>query len=171
MNNATAQLRRIRWVIGAFIAGLTLTGLSVFPVVSVVNVLQAWAQLNLPECALTQWLLQVHQALQYNQQYYPFMLYTLDWLGFAHLLIALVFIGAWRDPVRNIWVIEFGMLACVLTFPAILLFGSNAQIPAFWWLLDAVFGAVGVTILGYAHRGVRRLEQMTLMDLAKNQID
>lgn len=164
LNNATLLRRRVRWAVGAFIAGLVLTGLSVFPVVTLVNFLQVWVQLNLPEFELTQWLTQVNQALQYNQQHYPFLLYTLDWLGFAHLLIALVFIGAWRDPVRNIWVIEFGMVACILTLPAILLFGIKTHIPPFWWLIDALFGAIGVAVLGYAHCCTRRLEQMLATD-------
>ena len=99
----------------------------------------------------------MYQALQYNQQHYPFLLYSFDWLGFAHLLIALVFVGAWRDPVKNIWVIEFGVLACLLTFPAILIFGLKTAIPVFWWGIDALFGLIGIYLLWQAKRDTQRL--------------
>jgi len=37
---------------------------------------------------------------------YPFIAYGTDWLAFAHFVIAIAFIGPWRDPVRNVWVVE-----------------------------------------------------------------
>ena len=33
------------------------------------------------------------------------------------LVIAIVFIGPLRDPVKNVWVVEFGMIACALVVP------------------------------------------------------
>jgi hypothetical protein len=38
----------------------------------------------------------------------PFLAYGTDWLAFAHLAIAVVFIGPWINPVRSQWVITFG---------------------------------------------------------------
>ena len=37
---------------------------------------------------------------------HPFLLYGYDWLAFAHFILAILFIGPYRDPVRNIWVIR-----------------------------------------------------------------
>ena len=34
---------------------------------------------------------------------YPLLAYGTDWLAFSHLVLAVVFLGAWRDPVRNRW--------------------------------------------------------------------
>ncbi|CAM5660696.1 hypothetical protein SALBM217S_01493 [Streptomyces griseoloalbus] len=47
----------------------------------------------------------------------PFLLLGTDWLAFAHLVIAVAFYGPYRDPVRNIWVVEFGMIACAGIIP------------------------------------------------------
>jgi hypothetical protein len=33
-------------------------------------------------------------------------------IAFAHLAIAIAFIGPYIDPVRNKWVITFGLIAC-----------------------------------------------------------
>lgn len=132
--------------------GLVLTGVSVFPVVTLVEWLVTWLAQRSPDFAVTLWLQGVNAALSYNAEHYPFLLYTLDWLGFAHLLIALVFWGAWRDPVQNRWVIEFGILACSLTFPAIILFGLKNDLPLWWLGLDSLFGIVGALLLLRAHQ-------------------
>lgn len=44
-------------------------------------------------------------------------------------MIAIAFIGPLRDPVRNIWIIQWGMIACVLVIPLALLAGA-ARAPA-----------------------------------------
>lgn len=156
-NDAAVLLHNIRWRLGLFMLGLVGVGLSVFPVVTLVAQLQEMSQHYPADNRLVIWINQVYQALQYNQQHYPFLLYSFDWLGFAHLLIALVFVGAWRDPVKNIWVIEFGVLACLLTFPAILIFGLKTAIPVFWWGIDALFGLIGIYLLWQAKRDTQRL--------------
>jgi hypothetical protein len=32
---------------------------------------------------------------------HPFLFYGFDWLALAHLVIALLFFGPYRDPIRN----------------------------------------------------------------------
>ena len=54
---------------------------------------------------------------------YPFLLYGYDWLAFAHFVLAILFIGPYRDPVKNIWIIEFGLIACILVIPFALVAG------------------------------------------------
>ncbi len=60
----------------------------------------------------------------YNKEHYPLMLYTLDWLGFAHIVIAIIFIAPMKDPIKTIWVIELGIISCIATFPSIFIFGE-----------------------------------------------
>ena len=67
---------------------------------------------RMPLPGLLAWLNRVHEGLAVNNRAYPFLAYGTDWLAFAHLVIAVAFIGPWRDPVRNRWVIEFGLIAC-----------------------------------------------------------
>jgi hypothetical protein len=84
------------------------------------------------------------------------MFYGTDWLAFGHLMIAIAFIGPLRDPVRNIWVVEFGMIACVLVIPAALICGFVRGIPFFWRLIDCSFGVFGIVPLYLAWRLIRR---------------
>jgi hypothetical protein len=82
-----------------------------------------------------------------------------DWLGFGHLMIAVAFIGPIRDPVRNKWVVQFGIIACVLVIPLALIFGPLRGIPAFWTPIDCSFGVVGLIPLLLAYRHIRALER------------
>lgn len=63
---------------------------------------------------MAQWFFRVRDALVETNAKYPFLACGTDWLAFAHFVIAIAFIGPLRDPVKNIWVIEFGMIACML---------------------------------------------------------
>jgi hypothetical protein len=84
------------------------------------------------------------------------MAYGTDWLAFAHIVIAVAFIGPLRDPVRNIWVIEFGMIACALVIPLALIFGPLRGIPFFWRLIDCSFGIIGFVPLWLVRREIRQ---------------
>jgi hypothetical protein len=67
----------------------------------------AWGA-RLPE--LGRWISTVERGVRDTDTYYPFILYGTDWLAFAHLMIAVAFWGPWKDPVRNAWVIDFGVI-------------------------------------------------------------
>ena len=41
---------------------------------------------------------------------------VLYWLAFAHIVIAIAFVGPPRDPVRNVWVIELALIDFILPF-------------------------------------------------------
>lgn len=88
---------------------------------------------------------------------YPFIAYGTDWLAFAHIVIAIAFVGPLKDPAKNIWVIEFVMIACVLVLPLALIFGPVRGIPFFWRLIDCSFGVFGFIPLWLIHRAIRRI--------------
>lgn len=92
---------------------------------------------------LHQWLNKVLSAYKTVNNETPFLLYGYDWLAFAHFILAVLFIGPYRDPVKNIWVIEFGLIACVLIFPLAFIAGPFRGIPIGWRLIDCSFGVVG----------------------------
>ena len=73
-------------------------------------------------------------ALTQTQLQHPLLFYGTDWLAFGHFVIAIAFIGALRDPVRNRWLLDFGLIACGLVIPFALVFGGRRGIP-FWWRL------------------------------------
>jgi len=107
---------------------------------------------------LTHWILKVREGLTVTYAKYPFIAYGTDWLAFGHLAIAIFFLGAWRDPVRNMWVIQAGMVACVLVIPLALICGVVRQIPFYWRLIDCSFGVIGWIPLSICLKLTRQLE-------------
>jgi hypothetical protein len=92
---------------------------------------------------------------------YPFLLYGTDWLAFAHLVIAVAFYGPYRDPVRNVWVVEFAMIACAGIVPLALICGPIRGIPFWWTVIDMSFGVIGVIPLYVVRQRIKRLEALT----------
>ncbi len=90
---------------------------------------------------------------------YPQLFLGTDYLGFAHVLLGILFIGAVRDPVKNIWIIEFGLIACVLVIPAAFLFGYLRGAPLMHYLVDSSFGVVAIFFLIKAYQRVREVER------------
>jgi len=90
----------------------------------------------------------------------PLIAYGTDWLAFGHFVIAIAFLGALRDPVRNLWVIEFGMIACILVVPMALIFGLIRGIPLLWRLIDTSFGIFGIIPLWISRRYVLRVIEL-----------
>jgi hypothetical protein len=160
-----ALLRRIRIWLVVFIAGLVLSGLTAFPLereLALVNHLLGIAPVPPTgfEAPLHTWLRRVYQALAATNRQYPFLAYGTDWLAFSHLVIAVAFIGPLRDPVRNRWVLTFGLIACAGVIPLALIAGEIRGIPLYWRLIDSSFGIVGALPLLLCVRYVRQLERI-----------
>ena len=85
------------------------------------------------------------------------MQYGTDWLAFAHFVIAIAFIWVLRDPVKNLAVIEFAMVACALVIPAAFIFGELRGIPIFWRIIDSLFGIIGIIPLWISRKYIRQL--------------
>lgn len=156
------------WLV-VFIVCLVASGLTAFPLVTEVRLADAalgsWAAPAgdaLPAAA--EWIERVRQGLDAADEQYPFLLYGTDWLAFAHLVIAVAFYGPYRDPVRNIWVIEFGMIACAGIIPLALVCGPIRGIPFWWTVIDMSFGVFGVIPLLVVRRMIKRLEAMAAME-------
>jgi hypothetical protein len=105
------------------------------------------------------WVRKVYEALRDINSRYPFLAYGYDWLAFAHLVIAVAFAGVLRNPVRNKWIIEFGMMACVMVFPLALVAGAVRGIPIWWRLIDCSFGVVGLVPLRICYKKIKILER------------
>lgn len=156
----TAQLRKhIRVCMWIIIAGLVLSGITAFPLQTELGLIKGYLQ-GIPTAQ--HWINTIYGSLQFVNQYFPYFSYGTDWLAFAHLVIAIVFIGPLKDPVKNIWVIQFGIIACVLIFPLAFIAGEVRQIPIFWRLIDCSFGVIGIIPLWLAYKYTRRLEQINL---------
>jgi hypothetical protein len=88
--------------------------------------------------------------------------YATDWLAFAHLVIAAAFWGPFRDPVRNRWVVDWAMLACVGVLPLALVCGEVRGIPWFWRAVDMSFGVFGIVPLLIVRRNIGALAALDL---------
>lgn len=148
-------LLRVRISLLAFIFVLLLSGITAFPLESELEILvhyfdgSGWMGF---------WLNKVCNALKSTNRNFPFLAYGTDWLAFAHLLFALLFIGILKDPVRNKWVIQFGFLSCVFIIPLALIAGEIRGIPFFWRAIDCSFGVIGGIMMWFVFKWVKRVE-------------
>jgi hypothetical protein len=152
-------LRSIRVWLCLFILGLVLSGLTAFPLVHETAFLSRTlaAHAFLPE-PIVAWINRVHLALADQSLRYPFLAYGTDWLALAHLVLATAFLGPLADPVRNKWVLQFGVLACVGVLPLALIAGPLRGIPPLWRLIDCSFGIFGAIPLLICIHKVKKLE-------------
>jgi hypothetical protein len=102
----------------------------------------------------------VRDALHETYSKFPFFGYGTDWLAFAHILIAIAYIGVIRHPMRNIWLFNWGMVACVLLIPWALISGDVRGVPVGWRLIDCSFGVLGFFPNWLAYRWTREMENM-----------
>jgi len=159
------HLRRIRFWLAIFIIGLILSGLTAFPLQAEIGWLVSLLHSNALQTiakstGLLPWIERVNDALRNTNALYPFLAYGTDWLAFAHLVIAVAFIGPYTDPVRNKWVVTFGLIACAGVIPLALIAGQVRGIPLGWRLIDCSFGVFGAIPLLICRRSIHELERL-----------
>jgi len=161
MTNKTALQRRIRFLLIFYIIALSVAGLTAIPLGFELALLNQWfgtdSFLLQISPSMAEWISHVNNSVQNGYGQYPLLAYGTDWLAFAHLVIAVAFIGPLLDPIRNIWVIEFGMIACILIIPWALIFGLVRDIPLFWTLIDMSFGVFGIIPLWFVRRDILKV--------------
>ena len=165
MNREQLLLRRIRRLTWLFIVGLVISGVTAIPLVTELNWLVSWFGLEgqTPATApseLARWLLRIRESLVATQSAHPQLFYGTDWLAFGHIVIAMVFIGALRDPVRNKWMFDFGLIACAMVIPWAFGFGAVRGIPVWWRLIDCSFGVFGAVPLWWCRKWAGELEAL-----------
>lgn len=157
-------LRRYRLCLGLFITGLMLSGLTAFPLLHELRLLGSWIGIEqhtdyAQHQGLAYWSGFVWHGLEDSYARYPFIGYGTDWLAFGHLMIALFFIGPWRAPVQNAWVLRTGLVACAAVVPLALICGEIRGIPMMWRLIDSSFGLFGAVPLLYCLRLSKQMAQ------------
>jgi len=110
------QLRKQikRWII-LFMVFLVLSGITAFPIETELKWLVNHNSV-FPDF-VREWLAKIYIAVHQTNQNYPQLAYGTDWLAFSHIVIAVAFIGPFIDPVKNVSVLIFGMIACAIYFP------------------------------------------------------
>jgi hypothetical protein len=141
-------LHRIRLLILIFMAGLLISGATAIPLDTELKFLAHVGAVDsstgTDQSGVKRWISIVRDGIVETNAKYPFMAYGTDWLAFAHFVIAIAFIGPLRDPIKNVWIIEFGIIACILVVPFALIMGSIRGIPLGWRLIDCSFGVLGL---------------------------
>lgn len=150
-------LNQIRLILLFFMVSLFLSGFTAIPVAPELR----WVLKIIPDNTALATLLQtVLDAYVYVQEHHNFLLYGYDWLAFAHFVLAILFIGPYKEPVKNIWVIQFGLLACVLVIPFALIAGAIRGLPFWWRLGDCSFGVVGFVVLWVCYQKILQLKAL-----------
>ena len=162
---SSPHLRRYRWILGLFIVGLVLSGITAFPLLHELDALVAMRGIenlkaSLPASGFDPWLIIVRDGLRDSYSRYPWIAYGTDWLAFGHIVISLFFIGPWIDPKPNAWVLKIGLIACAVILPLALLCGPIREIPFYWRLIDCSFGLIGALPLIYCLRLTRQLQAL-----------
>jgi len=148
------QLKALTWL---FIIGLFISGATALPLQTE---LDAFAKfLGHSQSGFAEWIWKIHYALDDTYGRYPFLAYGTDWLAFGHFVIALAFVGALRDPVRNRWLYQFGMISCMLVVPYAMICGGVREIPVYWRLIDCSFGVFGFIPLWFCWKWTGELEK------------
>ena len=161
MKDKTKIQNRIRFLLLFFMCALIVSGLTAISLQWELKIIMPFladgSLFGMLFPSLTDWVQRVNEGIQIGYGQYPFLAYGNDWLAFGHVAIALAFIGLLRDPVKNIWVVEFGMLACALVIPWAFIFSFIRGIPFFWTMIDMSFGAFGIIPLWLARRYILRM--------------
>ena len=144
-----------------FIAGLVISGLTAFPLLWEINLLARLLGIEEGPGSgdLARWVLLVRDGLSQTYAAYPWVAYGTDWLAFAHLVIALFFIGSVRDPLSSRSNLTAGIAACIGVVPLALIAGGFRGIPIGWRLIDCSFGIVGLALLLYCWRQLSYIEK------------
>lgn len=160
-------LFKIRAIIVFYMVVLVVAGVSAFPVEWELDVLCSVCNIN-PESlagmkegtvqSVLSWIYGVKLGITETNDKYPYLAYGFDWLAFAHLVIAALFVGPYRDPVKNKWIIYWAMFACISIFPLAFICGPIRHIPFIWTLVDCSFGFFGIMPLLLCARLIKQYE-------------
>jgi len=146
-------------MLGIVALGLLVSGVTIWPAVSELKLAVSliWGH-GEPTGVLHGFVLQIIEGFESVQADYPFMLYAYDWLAFAHIVLAILFAGAMRDPVRNVWIVQCGLMMCVL-IPVLAGVSIPLRgIPFCWFWFDLSFAPMAGVPLWIALRDIRAAE-------------
>lgn len=155
-NDEIKLRRKIKILIIITIIGLLVNGISAIPLRTELNIL-----LSNPDALpkfLNDWWTYVNKGVKETTAHYSFMRYGFDWLAFAHILIAIAFIGPLKDPIKNEWVIQWGMITSALSVVMAFVMEPVRSIPIWWSAVDASIGIVAFIILWLCNQWIKKLK-------------
>jgi hypothetical protein len=155
-----SDLKRAKVMLGIVALGLFLSGVTVWPAQTELKTIVrvVWGNAE-PTGQLYTFLLDVIEGLEVVEAAYPFLLYAHDWLAFAHIMLAILFAGAIRDPVRNVWVVQCGLIMCGLVPVLAAICIPLRGLPHFWFWIDFAFAPAAAVPLLVALRDIRHQQR------------
>jgi hypothetical protein len=156
------NLKRARVMLGIVAVGLLLSGVTIWPA--------SWELQTLVDVAwgpgestgvMHGFILRAIEAIERVGVEYPFLFYAADWLAFAMIVLAILFYGARRDPVRNVWIVQCGLIMCVLVPVLAGVCVPLRGLPLRWFWVDTAFAPAAGIPLWIALRDIRRAEKQT----------
>ncbi|MCD6017865.1 MAG: hypothetical protein K0S53_986 [Bacteroidetes bacterium] len=155
----TRTIKNIRRVVMVFMILLVLSGVTAFPLVTEVDFMIT--HMHWFPAFFHSWIRTVYESVHQTPS---IVLYGTDWLAFAHLIIALFFVGVYLDPVRNKFIILVGIVSCLAVFPLALICGPIRHIPFYHQVIDCCFGLLGLVPLFYIRNKIKLIEKMCPAD-------
>lgn len=130
------QIKRltILMILGLFISGLTAIPLDI----------EMFALFHFFEDV--KWIQEIILAVKSADRNFPAAFYATDWLAFAHFALAYLYIGFYKNPYKNDWLIRFGITISIAVIPYAIIFGQIREIPFWWRCIDCSFGVVALLI-------------------------
>jgi len=153
------SLTRARCMLAVVAFGLLVSGVTIWPALTELKtaVHYVWGD-GPPDGVLHAFVLRAIEGLEKVESEYPFLLYAHDWLAFAHIGLAILFAGAIRDPVRNIWVVQYGLIMCILVPVLEGICIPIRGLPLRWFWIDFAFAPGAGLPLWVALRDIKRVE-------------
>lgn len=144
-------------MLGIVAFGLVVSGITIWPAVPELKIAVriVWGD-SQPAGVLHSFVLQAIEGLESVEAKHPFMLYAHDWLAFAHIVLAIMFAGAIRDPVRNIWIVQCGLIMCALVPVLAGICIPIRELPLVWFWIDFTFAPSAALPLWIALRDIGR---------------
>lgn len=157
--NHMNDLKRAKLMIGIVVFGLLVSAITIWPAIFELKlaVRMIWGDAE-PTSVLHGFVVQAIHGLEAMEANYPFMMYAHDWLAFAHIVLAILFAGAIRDPIRNIWIVQCGLIMCALIPVLAAICIPMRGIPWIWFCFDFAFAPGAALPLWIALRDINRAE-------------
>lgn len=159
-------IKQIRRLIIFFIISLALSGITAFPLQTEMDFLQQHCS-SFPNF-MCNWITEVNSSVSKTDS---IVLYGTDWLAFAHIIIDLFFIGVYINPVKNKFIVQVGMIACVAVFPLAFICGPIRGIPFFHQIIDCCFGIIGFVPLLIIYKKIKQLELVESIATGNKNLD
>jgi hypothetical protein len=153
------DLKRAKLMIGIVVFGLLVSAVTIWPAIPELKmaVRIAWGDAE-PTGVLHSFVVRTIEGLEAMEADYPFILYAHDWLAFAHIVLAILFAGAIKDPIRNVWIVQCGLIMCALIPVLAGICVPIRGIPWVWFWIDFAFAPGAALPLWIALRDIKRTE-------------